>query len=359
VPLRFVLAVPAALAALALALPVAVLALPFWLLSAAVRHLPRLWQPKVVSWHHIVQFDPVVGWRPRSHLDAYYEVRNDDICRLVTDAEGWPGRHSLDGSDVVVFGDSFAFGFGADPGSSFTDLNPDIRVKAVAAPGYSMVHSLLLMRELAGRLAGKLVIWLVYLENDLHDNVVPGMQGYRTPFLRRDAGGERWEIVTTHVASSPWTASIRFQPNLLILAKLCAPCELADRVYSACRHLIAEARDTVRAAGAELVIMTAPNIHQLSAKGVALLRSQLGGETNVDPDYPDRVIAGICEALEVPFVASKRVLQAEDYKRFETFHWTASGHRKAARLVRQVYAAHRAGTLTPARIPAAAGQPVR
>ena len=97
------------------------------------------------------------------------------MFRLVTDRDGWPGAGSLDDAKVVVIGDSFAFGYGVDTNRSFAALTPSLAVKAIAAPGYSMVQGVRLMEQLGERLRGKLVLWFIFLENDLQDNLAPEM----------------------------------------------------------------------------------------------------------------------------------------------------------------------------------------
>jgi len=165
-------------------LPAFALAGMVWVFVACVHALGRWWEPKYVPWTDLMTFDQRLGWRPRSDLDANYLAQNDDIYHVVTDREGWAGRRSLDDSEVVVIGDSFAFGYGVDTGSSFADLNPKLAIKGIGAPGYSMVQSVLLMENLAGRLAGKLVVCFVCLENDLEDNLSPAMGRYSAPFAR-------------------------------------------------------------------------------------------------------------------------------------------------------------------------------
>ena len=82
-----------------------------------------------MPWTEIMTFDQQLGWRPRPDLDAHYLADRDDVFRVVTDHEGWPGTRSLDESAVVVIGDSFAFGYGVDAGKSFADLNPGLAIK--------------------------------------------------------------------------------------------------------------------------------------------------------------------------------------------------------------------------------------
>ena len=55
-----------------------------------------------------------------------------------------------------------------------------------------MVQTLLWMERLKDRLAGKLVVWLVFYGNDLMDNLHPNFDRYRTPFVRSRDDGAGW-----------------------------------------------------------------------------------------------------------------------------------------------------------------------
>jgi hypothetical protein len=117
----------------------------------------------------------------------------------------------MEQADTVVFGDSFAFGYGVDDTDHFANHVPRHAVKAIASPAYSMVHGLLWMERLADRLADKTVIWLVYSGNDLVDNLRPAMATYRMLFVREHDG--TWEIVTDHVSPTHGTSAARSRPT--------------------------------------------------------------------------------------------------------------------------------------------------
>src|ERR1700710_1958290 len=127
---------PRVLIAAVMAVPCVILLLPVFvvtgvafLFASCVRAISRLLAPRFVPWEQLMTFDQKLGWRPRPNLDAYYLAERDDVFRVVTDKEGWPGVRSLDESAVVVIGDSFAFGYGVDTGSSFADLNARVTIK--------------------------------------------------------------------------------------------------------------------------------------------------------------------------------------------------------------------------------------
>jgi hypothetical protein len=342
--MRTVLILLGSMAALALSLPVLLLAAPFLLMAYIVTSYARLTEPKIAPAHSLVKYDPELGWRPSENVDAHYLVRNDDIYPLITDASGWPGSRTLDESRIVVVGDSFAYGYGAGAGESYADLLDDLKPKALASLGYDMVHEVLLLRKYAPRCAGKLVIWWVYLENDLPDNLRPEFRGYRKPFVAQSRTSGDWQIVTTHVTPAPWRNSLP-DNNMQIFAHLCAPSALADHYYSACDYLVGEGVAACAANGATLVVMTIPNVNQLDAEGHRFLCSRGVDRLRFDPGYPDQRFEQICARRGVPFVPLMERLQVSDYKLFERFHWQPSGHRKAAAAVREVWEAWRAESL--------------
>jgi hypothetical protein len=336
-----VLAVGAAVPCAILLLPVFVIALAALAIVSCARTIGRILEPPYVAWREIIAFDRDLGWRPRASVDTHYFADRDDVFRVVTDAEGWPGRTSLDDSTMVVIGDSFAFGYGIDPRRNFAAVGGHRHIKAVAAPGYSMVHGVLLMEALGRRLNGKLVVWFVYLENDLQDNLAPEMTGYRAPFARFDATRGEWTIARDHLTASRWTCS-NSDPRRLF-PYLCVPGALADRAYAACDYLIARARAACDVAGAHLAIVTIPHPMQLSARGLATLAALSGNRERCDENLPDRRIAELCRKHDVTMVAGRDHLSAADYKRREGVHWNERGHRRMARVLERLYASFVSG----------------
>jgi hypothetical protein len=340
---RVVIAVLAAGASLLLLAPAFAAAALFLMIASSARTIGRLLERPFVPWTELISFDPCLGWRPRPDLDTHYLADHDDVFRVVSDGEGWPGLRPLDDSRVVAIGDSFAFGYGVDAGRSFAEIDPGLPLKAVGAPGYSMVQGVLLMEQLAPRLNGKLVVWLIYMENDLQDNLAPEMRGYRSPFVRRDPVRGEWEIAADHLRPARWECS--FLDRRRLFPRFCVPGPLADRAYSACDYLIRRARVACDAAGAHLAVVTVPHPMQLSASGMRRLAALSGRPESCDGALPDRRIAESCRKHGVPILAGRDYLAAADYKAREGIHWNERGHRQMARLLRRLYDEFRSGAL--------------
>jgi len=344
---RIFLAVVGASIGLVLTLPALLLALPFIVMSLAVRFAPRITEPEVAhgpSDSRVIRFDPDLGWRPHSRLDTWYQVQRDDIYRVITDSEGWPRPLSVEESQMVVVGDSFAYGYGARAGEVFWDHAGDLLIKPVGCAGYDLVQELEALRSLGSRLAGKLVVWFVYLENDLPDCLRPQWRGYRKPFVRRTTGDGPWEVVLQHIREEKWTHSLD-RNNTPVFAEICGPGPFSDRYYAAGEFVLAEGAEICREAGAALVITTIPAKAQLEADGLARFMAARSDPAAFDPDYPDARVEEICKRLGLPFIPMKGFLEAADYKEFEGFHWNPRGHRKAGALLRDLYADWKADRL--------------
>jgi len=341
---RVMLSVFSGVLGLILVLPVLVLGLPFWIVAFVTRSLPVLFESRHVPWQDLMEFDSTIGWKPKANLDTHYLASSDDVFHIVTDSHGWPGNRSIAESKIVVFGDSVAFSYGVNICDSFVALNPGLGIKGIGAPGYNLVQELLLMEQMSSQLKGKLVVWFIFLENDLYGNLMPNLQTYQSPFIRRVNGNGEWELVNDHLNGKDWHhTSGHFYYDAL--ASFCAPTLLSERAYSACEYLIRAGGDVCRRAGAELAVLTIPSTKQLNEKGLKALLSYGAVDGSIDPDYPDKQIRRICRKCGVSFVAGKKYLNRGHYKKFESVHWNERGHRRVARLLEKVYHAYRLGKL--------------
>jgi hypothetical protein len=314
-------------------LPILVVGLPFLLVNGLTRICARQWTPKVIQWPEVFEFDPVLGWRAKAHLDCHILEQRDDIFHVRTDEEGWPRTRALAESKMVVIGDSHAWGYGVDYDKTFFNLISESPVKAIGVPGYNLVQELLLMERLAPQLRDKLVVWFVYIGNDLYDNLSPEMSGYRTPFVRLARGSNEWEIVTSHLRADRWTVSSGSLRRLN--SAVYGRSYFAERAYGACEFLIAKASELCRQVGARLVIVSIPTPFALTPTAVEEARQKWKGVREIDPEFPDQELRAICAKLGVPFVALMCSFVREDYKERDD-HWTESGHQKVATLLREL-----------------------
>jgi len=332
---RLLVAGCASVVALVLSLPIVAIGAPFWVVSTAtgvVRGTMRRWQPTEVPWDDLIEFVPEIGWRNRGNLQAH--VRGNRPFYVTTDREGWRGRASLEESDIVIFGDSFAFGHGVDDDSFFANRPSAVRIKAIGANAYNMVQTLLWMERLRDRLAGKLVVWLVFYGNDLVDNLNPHFGRYRTPFVRWRDEDSGWEIVTEHVRAERWPFDPRSWTSEI--GELCSPTFKAERAFSACDFLLERAGKVCESAGARLAVMGVQEVQLLDPMRRERFRRQAPDPASFDPQLPDRRLRESCERQGVPFVALSEVLGIQDHL-LNDCHWTPRGHLRVARVLEGLY----------------------
>jgi hypothetical protein len=338
-PIRLVLVGLAAGIATLATLPVLLLGAPFWIVSGlaqAVRRATRPWRAPLLDWGDVIEYTPVIGWQNRPSVRARMRVPRP--FGMSTDAEGWRGRSTIEGSDVVVVGDSFAFGHGVDDRHFFADLPGGVRVKALGANGYNMVQGLLWMNRLRVRLAGKLVVWFVFYGNDLLDNLHPSYRHYRTPFVRSTGRDGGWEVVTSHVTSDPWP----FRPRARDwgytdkVAEVCCASHQAERAYSAAGFLLDRALAYCDEAGATLAVIGIPDPQMLDGAGAARLKRLASDPATFDALLPDRRFEDLCARRSIPFLALSTVLAPEDHIPGDC-HWTARGHERVAAAVAELH----------------------
>jgi len=332
---RAILGFVAGALGLALVIPAAVLVFPFWLVATLAGSLRRFLEPTPLPWHELIEFHPQVGWKPRSNAAAHALDYGGDTYQFTTDDQGWRGKTTLDRSDVVVFGDSHAFGCGVDDRHFFADLPDDVRIKAIGSPAYSMVQPVLWIERLAPQLRGKLVIWLVCLGNDLDDSLHPGLHEYRAPFVRQRPGAEGWEIATEHVDPSRWTITSR-EGSLDSLIEICSSGYASARAFAAADYLIGRAHAALDSVGARLVVITIPELSPVARRYLSRTLAASATGDRFDEDLPDRMFVQICDRLGVRFVALKDHLESADYLEND-FHWNPRGHGRVAELIRRLY----------------------
>jgi hypothetical protein len=324
---------------LLLAAPVLVLGLPFYVVALLTRAMAPLWEPAVVPWEGLIEFHPTIGWKPKPHFSGHCLEERGDIFHVTTDQDGWPGLNTIGASELVVFGDSYAFGYGIDDRLAFYRANPGLPIKAIGAPGYNMVQEVLLMEQLAGDLRGKYVVWFIYLGNDLYDNVSPEMSGYRIPFACYREKTGTWDIVTDHVCADKWLHSQGRQSRFRrqIAEEFYHHGFMSERAYSACEFLISKGLQICDRQGADLAVVTIPSpLHYL----LNSVQTQGPAMTGMNPCYPDDKLGGICAKLGVEFMPLKDHLVRSDYKERDD-HWNEKGHRRVAKALKDLYEGHR------------------
>ncbi len=238
---------------------------------------------------------------------------------------------------MAAFGDSFAFGYGVDDRDCFTEHCAGLAVKSPGCPAHSMVHGVLQMREVADRLRGRSVVWLVYCGNDLSDNLRPNLGPGRMPFVRCGPAGT-WQITVDHVSPDPWAFGSTGRDNDRLFAEMCLPSAFQQRVFAAADHLVGEAAALCRDVGATLTVLSIPPT--LMVKDPAALAALASRPQQVDLAEPDRYLAACCATHAVGFLTLLSRLGPDHYWA-DDMHWNPRGHRVVAEAVTEVHAAGR------------------
>jgi hypothetical protein len=296
-----------------------------------------------MSWQQVMEFAPLIGWKPKANLNGYYLTAVEDgVFHVVTDFQGWAGTASIVESDIVVFGDSYAFGYGVDTEAAFFESCRELRLKAIGAPGYNMVQEVLIMDQLSSQLAGKFVVWFVFVGNDLFENLMAHHFHYRMPFVRESKSNQRrgWETVTSHVSPTKWPyTAARYRDFTLwdrVVGDMHSENFLATRAFAACEFLIEKGNDICRRAGAQLLVLTIPDPLTVNHHGLRRIFARGTDPLKFDPDLPDKRIGEICAKFDVAFVAGRNYLDSRHYKARDP-HWNEQGHQRMAWLLSSLY----------------------
>lgn len=340
--LRNMCAVTVAALCLPLVIVLSVLSTPLLAVSFLTKRFTKWSQPSYSPWSEILQFEPRLGWKTKGNLQTKYLAVDKEVCQVQTDEHGCVGPSTLSDCDMVVFGDSFAFGYGVDSEDAYFHVNPHLAVKAIGSPGYSMVQEVMLMREWGPSLSGKVVVWFICLENDLYDNLKPESQHpqhvYPRPFVRKSKTPKGWEIVSDHVRRHQSGYQPPFRTYYAETLSQCfASNPFSERIFSAAKFLLEEGAEICHQAGARLQVVTIPHKHQLNEYGLKSLQSKLPrGQEGFQVDLPDQRFKQMCLELAVPCYAGKNYLEAQDYKEFDG-HWNQRGHKRIGKLLEEIY----------------------
>lgn len=336
--LRAIISILLMTLALILLIPMLFIIIPVWLFVFLCFALHKRWISSATTWEHIVRYDAHIGWKPRPNLsNVYYLDISGDLGSITTDQEGWPCSYAIEDSDIVVFGDSFAFGYGTEIENSYFGMNKEIRIKPISSAGYNMVQELLLMKQYRNRLKGKLIIWFICMENDLSENLrFENSRYYTSPFVTYNDTNHSWETVTSHLQPDKWLYGEIKSHNTLRFATICTPSAYSDRVFSACEYLIQEGKEICDSVGAKMLIFTIPDKKQLSKDGIKQFTNRLASDSEFDPDLPDVKFNEICSRLNISFISGKSQLNIDDYK-INDSHWNKKGHKKVSGLLVDFY----------------------
>jgi len=158
-------------------------------------------------------YDPKLGWRLSPGWTGAHHHYDFDVEYSVNRL-GFRGVYTgaTDGRTTAVLGDSFTFGLGVNDGQTFVQQLNDAAdtFLNLAVPGYSTDQQVLQIGERIGLFKPDRVLLVVYLANDLFDNLqlYPLQADFAKPRFRLDQQG-RLLLENTPVPRQPKPASAR------------------------------------------------------------------------------------------------------------------------------------------------------
>ena len=251
------------------------------------------------------------------------------------------------GERILVLGDSFTCGYGVEGWETFSDLLEQrlgVEVINAGVGGFETIHQTRYFKTQGYKLRPDLVVYALYLDNDLRNNrlweVGPGNELRRrdgqpalsdrgTPkliclakqsvFLRRLAHRVKDEPRET------WRPSSRY----LALCREPLDAE-ATEDYRVARELLIELRDAVESAGAKFLVVSFPC--RAAVEGMPTVEV----DATLDLLRPAREIAEICAAEKIDHLpltdALRRERRSSSTRLYHACdgHFTAAGHAMVA-----------------------------
>lgn len=247
------------------------------------------------------QHDPEIGWVPIPNTVASYGVTINSLGLrdVEPDASGKP--------TVVFIGDSFVYGAGVRDGERFTDRLrdelPDLRVVNAGVAAFGTDQEYLWLRRLWPRLQPSVVVLIVCVDNDHHDNATNSMHGHTLkPYLAETAGEGRFAGIPV-----PRSPSWYYYNNAL--AERSALVRLGILIYLRLRH--------------PAVVVPDP-----TTRLVGMMRDYVeshGAKFLVGLQRPDPALEPYLTAQKIPFVQLEGAATLPN-----DGHWSPQGHATVA-----------------------------
>jgi hypothetical protein len=349
--------------------------------EAMLRVLGIDYRPHMRNRVYFAEPDPVLGWRNRRGMSGPYG--GDEFLTWVTINEaGQRGpshpEHRSDAYRVAILGDSQAWGDGVADHQLFAALLDRDGVEALnfSCPGYGTDQQLLAFDHLAVRYAPDVALIVVYVGNDLADNLSRGTWQYPKPYFEIAGSGElvlRGVPVPAspilHGAIEVYRGVMRHSALLNVLSEAskgpwpglfatdrasAAPREVSHSFYTRdmtprdrlgfviTARLLVEAAEHARAIGARPVVLILPELWQIEVANQPARRERLRA-IGVQWRRPQQVFARVLgeagveviDALPTLARASEGGFRSGDHTYYRRGrHLNARGHEVIARLLR-------------------------
>jgi hypothetical protein len=296
----------------------------------------------------------VTGAKYAPHLDRRWKTREFDVTYRTNslgmrDEEVGPKR----GFRILLLGDSYSAGYGVERHEQFADRLEErlgAEILNAATGGWDLVHQYHYFQEVGTTLSPDLVLYAMYVGNDLHhnDDKTVGLRGIepRTDLPEQISPARTsrlWQMVRrARVLVKHWQRAGRQRREWVPYPEYLEMCEreLSDRArseYAASQKYLRLLRDEVAKAGAPFVVAQFSYRTVIEPDAAERLRASIPGfDVRYDLEQPPRLVAQMLDRLGVDSLNLNPALKlahrsGEDpLFYFYDSHFTARGHRVVA-----------------------------
>lgn len=305
------------------------------------------WPPEDPVWRPCREtafcFAPNLDYR---HMAAEYDVRFQTNRLGLRDDEVGPKR----GMRILLLGDSFTCGYGVERAETFADLlemQLQTEVLNAGVGGFEAIHQLHYYRSAGRLLQPDLVIYALYLNNDLTNNRLwrptadgglersDGRPALESQGLSKLACLLKRPVLVRRIAHAwPHSPPPDARPGQRYLALCAEPlgAEAADD-YRTTVELLEQLRDEVVASGARFLVVSFPLRAVVEEADPEHYPAADHDGTTYDLLRPTREITARLAAVGIehlplsePLRADRQRLGSPLYFRADG-HWNATGHR--------------------------------
>ena len=361
----------------------------FLLLEAGMRLFTSPPPPPEDTLRTFTEYDPELGWRGVADARGVYNNRHFTI-RVALNSGGWRDDEvSLDGGpsgpgvaghparrrNIVLLGDSYAWGFGVERGEMFADRLeehlPDVNVLNYGMSGYGTDQELLVLRSGVLESRPDAVLIQFSLLNDLSS--ILGARAYDLPkprFVRSASGLDlegtpvprvsdwdhlsasrtmrgyliehswlyswmrpRWRVLRTRLSQATGRREIQIDRVSLFARE---PDPRLEEGWRLAEELLKEIRDEARGVGTLVILLPVSDPLQVDDRLWSKTMGAAGRRpSEYDRDLPTRRLAELCDRLGIRMVDPLGEFRKRFQSGQELFiaehdpHWNAEGHRIA------------------------------
>jgi lysophospholipase L1-like esterase len=291
--------------------------------------------------------DPSTGYRYAPSLATRMKRPKEYDVAFATNSLGFRDDEVAPkhGPRILMLGDSFASGYGIERGEMFADvLERDLGVEIVnaAVGGFEMIHQARWFAAHGRDLAPDLVVYVVYLGNDLSrndewqvdtsgalvspDREFPVRRPYELKLLALYKSFRYRRKIAEEQQRGDWVP----KPDYLTTAER----ELSDegkKDYADVESLLGRLRDDVRASGAELFVVLVPYRTMVDRKERDRFAGTVPGfDSRYDLDLPAERTGAILDRLGVRYFDLSPALRAHFDEGGTALYFPVDGHLNAA-----------------------------